>query len=61
MTDFIFPQGTLVGVPLLDFLGSIVGAATQDDIACHAPKPILLATGRVGNPNVFCVQLGAFI
>lgn len=43
-------QGTLVGDPMLDFLAGLIGRATEEDIACHAPKPILLATGRANFP-----------
>ncbi|GBP78312.1 Neutral ceramidase [Eumeta japonica] len=39
-------QGTVTGNPLLDNITNIVGAPTAEDEACHAPKPILLATGR---------------
>lgn len=40
-------QGTLDGNPLLDAIGNIVAEPTPDDVVCHHPKPILLATGRV--------------
>ncbi|KAJ8730528.1 hypothetical protein PYW08_001941 [Mythimna loreyi] len=43
-------QGTLEGDPLLDFLAGLVGRPTEEDVACHAPKPILLATGRANFP-----------
>ncbi|XP_061381436.1 neutral ceramidase-like [Danaus plexippus] len=43
-------QGTLVSNPLLDAITSIIGKPTPADVACHAPKPILLATGRANFP-----------
>ncbi|XP_028030861.1 neutral ceramidase-like [Bombyx mandarina] len=43
-------QGTLQGNPLLDIVGGIVARPTADDVECHAPKPILLATGRANFP-----------
>ncbi|XP_063822803.1 neutral ceramidase-like [Ostrinia nubilalis] len=43
-------QGTLQGNPLLDTIGDIVAEATPEDEECHAPKPILLATGRANFP-----------
>ncbi|OWR41276.1 neutral ceramidase isoform 1 [Danaus plexippus plexippus] len=43
-------QGTLTNNPLLDAIASVVARPTSDDVACHAPKPILLATGRANFP-----------
>ncbi|XP_052755073.1 neutral ceramidase-like [Galleria mellonella] len=43
-------QGTLDGVPLLDAVTGLVMGPTDEDIACHHPKPILLATGRANVP-----------
>ncbi|XP_060803646.1 neutral ceramidase [Amyelois transitella] len=43
-------QGTLEGDDFWDFVGGLVAAPTEDDVECHAPKPILLATGRTNIP-----------
>lgn len=43
-------QGTIEGNPLLDLVGGVVAPPTEDDVECHAPKPILLATGRANFP-----------
>ncbi|XP_050668641.1 neutral ceramidase-like isoform X2 [Leptidea sinapis] len=43
-------QGTTTSNPLLDIVSSIVATATPEDVACHLPKPILLATGRADFP-----------
>lgn len=40
-------QGTLTGNELLDSVAHLVAGPTEEDIKCHEPKPILLATGRV--------------
>lgn len=44
-------QGTISGNPLLDAIGGVVTSPpTEEDIECHAPKPILLMTGRANFP-----------
>ncbi|CAH1646438.1 unnamed protein product [Spodoptera littoralis] len=43
-------QGTLEPMPILGFIASLIGAATDEDKDCHYPKPILLATGRANFP-----------
>ncbi|XP_038214636.1 neutral ceramidase-like [Zerene cesonia] len=43
-------QGTVNNNPLLDLITDIVARPTAEDIECHAPKPILLATGRANFP-----------
>ncbi|KAI8422810.1 hypothetical protein MSG28_006555 [Choristoneura fumiferana] len=43
-------QGTIEGNPLLDAIGGIIAESTEEDIECHAPKPILLPTGRANFP-----------
>ncbi|XP_050561730.1 neutral ceramidase-like [Spodoptera frugiperda] len=43
-------QGTLEPMPILGFVASLIGAATDEDKECHHPKPILLATGRANFP-----------
>lgn len=47
-------QGTIVGNPLLDAISGVIAEPTEEDVECHAPKPILLATGRVREQNMFC-------
>ena len=32
---------------IFDFLRDILAPPTQADVECHAPKPILIASGRV--------------
>lgn len=44
---FSFAQGTTTDNAMWNFVRDFIAAPTQEDIACHAPKPILLATGRV--------------
>ncbi|XP_068632548.1 neutral ceramidase-like [Battus philenor] len=43
-------QGTLTGNPQLDAIAGAIAGPTDEDIECHAPKPILLATGRATSP-----------
>ncbi|XP_041984570.1 neutral ceramidase-like [Aricia agestis] len=43
-------QGTLTNNPLLDLVAGIVAKPTEEDSDCHAPKPILLGTGRANFP-----------
>ncbi|KOB79229.1 putative ceramidase, partial [Operophtera brumata] len=43
-------QGTLEGNPLLDLVSGVIAEPTDEDIECHYPKPILLATGRANFP-----------
>lgn len=44
---FAFEQGALTGNALWNALRDFIVPPTPEDVACHAPKPILLATGRV--------------
>lgn len=44
---FNFSQGTTSGNPIWDSVRDLLAIPTQEDIDCHAPKPILLMTGRV--------------
>lgn len=44
---FDFIQGTTSNNLLWDLVRDILASPTAEDIACHAPKPILLATGQV--------------
>ncbi|KAL4710666.1 hypothetical protein ACJJTC_003302 [Scirpophaga incertulas] len=43
-------QGTIINNDLLDSITAIVMNPTEEDRECHAPKPILLATGRGNVP-----------
>ncbi|CAK1540768.1 unnamed protein product [Leptosia nina] len=43
-------QGTIINNPILDAISGIVARPTEEDNECHAPKPILLATGRAQIP-----------
>ncbi|CAH2108642.1 unnamed protein product [Euphydryas editha] len=62
-------QGTLGGNPLLDALGGALAPASAADVACHHPKPILLATGRANFPipwhsrilSLSLIYLGGFV
>lgn len=45
--EFNFTQGTKTGNPLWDSIRNFLATPTKEDIECQAPKPILLATGRV--------------
>lgn len=47
---FDFTQGTTSGHRFWNMIRNFLGAPTLADIACHAPKPILLATGRIKRP-----------
>lgn len=45
--SFAFEQGTTTSNPMWNAVRNFVAAPTDEDIKCHAAKPILLATGRV--------------
>ena len=47
---FDFTQGTTTDNPLWNTVRDFLAQPTKDDIRCQAPKPILLATGRVKFP-----------
>lgn len=46
---FNFSQGTTSGNPIWDSIRDLLAVPTEEDIKCQAPKPILLATGRVSS------------
>ncbi|XP_077285659.1 neutral ceramidase-like [Arctopsyche grandis] len=48
--EFNFTQGTKTGNPLWDSIRNFLATPTKEDIECQAPKPILLATGRMKFP-----------
>lgn len=59
---FDFTQGTISDNPLWNTVRDFLAAPTAQDIKCHAPKPILLTTGRVSNlPGRFESSLTAII
>lgn len=47
---FNFTQGDTSGNPMWDAVTNFLSPPTEDDIACHHPKPILLMTGRTSRP-----------
>ncbi|KAL7730447.1 hypothetical protein ACLKA6_016672 [Drosophila palustris] len=47
---FSFEQGTITDNPMWNFVRDFIVPPTQEDVSCHAPKPILLATGRATFP-----------
>lgn len=47
---FDFKQGTISGNPLWNAVRDFLAEPTAADISCQAPKPILLATGRIKFP-----------
>lgn len=47
---FDFTQGTTTDNPLWNTVRNFIATPTKGDIICHAPKPILLATGRIKLP-----------
>ncbi|EEB20546.1 ceramidase, putative [Pediculus humanus corporis] len=47
---FSFKQGTLSTNPTWNIVRNILASPTENDILCQAPKPILLATGRMKYP-----------
>ncbi|XP_059055431.1 neutral ceramidase [Achroia grisella] len=54
---FDFRQGTTSPNKLWDAVRDFVAEPTPRDIACHAPKPILLATGRIKFPYSWQPQI----
>lgn len=47
---FNFTQGTTTGNPFWDKVGGLLSEPTEEEIACQAPKPILLNTGDIDVP-----------
>lgn len=45
--EFDFKQATVTSNIMWNIIRDFVSKPTEDDIECHYPKPILLATGRV--------------
>ncbi|XP_076167554.1 neutral ceramidase [Ptiloglossa arizonensis] len=48
--SFSFEQGTKTSNPLWNIVRNLLAAPTDEDVKCHGPKPILLATGRMVVP-----------
>ncbi|XP_053985097.1 neutral ceramidase [Hylaeus volcanicus] len=48
--SFAFEQGTTTANPMWNAVRNLLAAPTPEDIKCHSPKPILLATGRMVLP-----------
>lgn len=48
--DFSFHQGTNTSNPFWNMLGGFLSIPSEEQIACHAPKPILLNAGAVSHP-----------
>ncbi|XP_014616337.1 PREDICTED: neutral ceramidase [Polistes canadensis] len=48
--SFSFEQGTTTSNPFWNAVRNFLAAPTDEDIRCHSPKPILLATGRMKFP-----------
>lgn len=45
--EFDFKQGTVTSNTFWNAVRDFIAPPTKEDIRCHYPKPILLATGRV--------------
>lgn len=45
--EFDFTQGTITSNPIWNTIRDYISKPSDDDIKCHHPKPILLATGKV--------------
>lgn len=46
--EFDFKQGTVTSNSFWNTVRDFIAPPTREDEECHRPKPILLATGRVG-------------
>lgn len=44
---FSFQQGTVTGNQLWNLIRNFLAKPSEEDVECHKPKPILLATGHV--------------
>lgn len=59
---FDFTQGTNSSNPFWDFVAGIIKSPSDEQVACHAPKPILLDTGEMfwpydWHPHIIDTQL----
>lgn len=57
---FTFRQGMKTENPLWNVVRNFLSPPTECDVTCHAPKPILLATGQVRIVQVLRIK-GAFL
>ena len=48
--DFDFTQGTTSPNPFWAFVSGLLAVPTPEEVACQAPKPILLSVGQIGAP-----------
>ncbi|KAK4306171.1 hypothetical protein Pmani_021982 [Petrolisthes manimaculis] len=60
---FDFSQGTTESNPFWDMISGLLHTPSQEQISCHAPKPILLDTGEISrpypwHPKVMDTQMG---
>ncbi|XP_071530877.1 neutral ceramidase [Panulirus ornatus] len=60
---FDFTQGTTEGNPFWNMVGGLLHTPSQDQVDCHAPKPILLDTGEINvpyawHPRIIDTQVG---
>ncbi|CAG0890551.1 unnamed protein product [Darwinula stevensoni] len=60
---FDFTQGETDTNPFWDFVADFIQDPTPEQVACHAPKPILLDTGEIGwpylwQPEIVDTQIG---
>lgn len=46
--EFDFKQGYNADNPLWNTIRDFIAEPSAEDVKCHYPKPILIATGRVG-------------
>ncbi|WP_250657517.1 neutral/alkaline ceramidase [Alkalimarinus coralli] len=57
----LFSEGTTQANPFFQFIGSMIVAPSQADLACHAPKAVLLAQGKTSpypwSPEVLPLSL----
>ena len=60
--DFNFIQGDNNTNPFWNFISNILKKPTEEQVACHAPKPILLDTGEIGKPyKVYVLEYEMFL
>ncbi|KAK7111468.1 neutral ceramidase B-like [Littorina saxatilis] len=54
---FNFKQGSNSSNPLWNIIRDLIKAPSQEQIDCHAPKPILLDTGEITKPYLWQPQI----
>uniref|UniRef100_A0ABD2WI80 Neutral ceramidase n=1 Tax=Trichogramma kaykai TaxID=54128 RepID=A0ABD2WI80_9HYME len=55
--SFAFEQGTTTSNPMWNLVRNFLAKPTDEDVRCHEPKPILLATGRMTLPYQWQPQI----